>query len=259
MTRHSQFFLKAVLCLLLTACGSSADRTGADGRPPPSPPPPDSGSPEPFMVKGRLTNSSGDPIGGAEIFLNFTLGYNRNLLTNTDADGYYRFDLTGLPGNSTWRLGAEISGLFEGQEYHFTVYPADDSSITAADGAVRDIVADLTGTVYVYVDSGLPLSLNLELLVLELLPLELLDGTAGTPLQVHPEDGMTVRNVPIGTWSASAYLEAPAGDRLPLLISRANSGEYADSVTASFSAVSSYEWILEFEVTVSDSVLETPH
>src|SRR5690625_2190849 len=173
MRRHSQFFLNAVLCILLVACGSPGSGTGTDDRPPPPPPPAGPGGVEPFVVKGRLTNSAGDPIAGAELFLYFTLGYNRNLLTTSDADGNYRFDLKGLPGNSTWRVGAEIKGSFEGQEYRFTVHPADDSSITAADGAVRDIVAELTGTVEVYADLNLDLQLNMELLVLELTPVAL--------------------------------------------------------------------------------------
>lgn len=256
MRRHSQFFLNAVLCILLVACGSPGSGTGTDDRTPPSPPPAGPGSVEPFVVKGRLTNSAGDPIAGAEVFLNFTLGYNRNLLTTSDADGHYRFDLAGIPGNSTWRVGAEVKGSFDGQEYHFTVHPADDSSITAAGGAVRDIVAELTGNVEVYPDLDLQLPLNMELLVLELSPVKLLDGTPGTPLRVRPEYGTTVRNVGIGTWTASAYLEAPDGDRLPLLIRPAYTGTYAAGTTASFQSISSYEWILKLEVTVPDSILD---
>lgn len=214
------------------------------------------GSLEPFMVTGRLTNSAGQPISGAEVFLNFTLGYNRNLFTTSDANGNYRFDFAGLPGNSTWRLGAVLEGSFEGQEYRFTISPADDSSITAANGAVRDIVAELTCTVEVYPDLDLQLPLDMELLVLELTPVALLDGTPGTPLRVQPEYGTTVKNVGIGTWAASAYLEAADGDRLPLLMRPAYTGPYLDEVTASFQSISSYEWILKLEVTVPEYILD---
>jgi len=84
----------------------------------------------------------------------------------------------------------------------------------------------------------------------------LLDGTPGFPLTVRPENGMTVRTVGIGTGTASAFLEAPGGDRLPLFIRPAYTGTYSDEATAAFQSISSYEWILKLEVTVPGYILD---
>lgn len=222
--------LLVLLFLLLAGC--------SNGNPGPKPPPPE-GAAQPYVVKGRVTDSHGSPLAGIEVFADNTAYYNMNIYGVTDVNGNYRIDLGDIIPSS-WRVGAYLKRAFQGETFEYSLHPENDAVFAGSTGAIRNLTWRLTGETpeggnyggLVHVlDEGFSLDMDhVELTIVPVGPL--IDGSAGETISGPLERGVEFVDVPVGNYRATArYLppDAPAAD---LLIRVRDTGIYATSVTA---------------------------
>lgn len=236
----------------LGACGGDGDADGTkpaasgggrDGS---------SGELEAGVVKGRVTDSAGNPIKGAEIVVDNQFLYDSNIVLTTDAQGKYRAEMPGAA--ATYNVTASFKKTYNNAKYTFRLAPENPEPFAGRDGAVRDFTWKLTGeqpdapdTFYggtvlfnlspinpaddSYVDSaGVTLTLT---------PTgPLVDGTSGKPVTKRAEntgDGWAVRDIPVGPYKITATLTTDSGRKQPLAIrTRDEAGPYTADVTATF-------------------------
>lgn len=211
-----------------------------------------SGDVEAGIVKGRVTDSAGNPIKGAEIVVDNQFLYDSNIVLTTDAQGKYRAEMPGAA--ATYNVTASFKKTYNNAKYTFRLAPENPELFAGRDGAVRDFTWKLTGeqpdapdTFYggtvlfdlspinpaddSYVDSaGVTLTLT---------PTgPLVDGTPGKPVTKRAEntgDGWAVRDIPVGPYKITATLTTGSGRKQPLAIrTRDEAGPYTADVTANF-------------------------
>lgn len=143
--------LAILVAVLLAACdsgsGTRVDPLDGPGRGGSTSGPviPRSGTPEPGIAKGRVTDEQGDPISGARLALTgYTGGSNGHddgLVTN--AEGEYRVEVP----DGSYEIFGTGPITFEGATYVMNLRPADGdcSPGRGADGIVKDMVLALSG------------------------------------------------------------------------------------------------------------------
>ena len=227
--------------LLLSGClGVTTTETGG----PPTAPATHPGDAEPFVVKGRVTTASGEPLVGAEVWADNTLAYNSNVLATTTAEGSYRIELP-RQDVTTWRVGGNARLEYHGQRYEISLV-GDQSPFGSAEGAVRDLRLVLTGpipelagsfygaTVAVHTDLDETQITDTDNLEVTLTPDgPLVDGSAGQVLTRRVTGGWQVQDVPIGRYNVTAKHHHPDGRIVDLVVRIRNSGNgYTSSLTA---------------------------
>lgn len=226
------------LILLFVGCGSSNPAP----EPPGSPPRDDGAGPgvaEPYVAKGRVTDSHGNPLEGIRVFANNTAYYNMNIFGITGADGLYRIELGDvLP--SSWLVGAYLDVEYHGDTFSYTLQPDVESAFAGVTGAIRNLEWRLTGEspegghhgglVHVRDDDYV---VDLELVELTLTPVgQLIDGSPGSVITGFPERGFELVDVPVGNYRTTARYFPESGPAVDLLIRERDAGDYAPSVTA---------------------------
>ncbi len=223
---------------------------------------------EPYIVKGQVVNSHGEPIQGALITIDNQLLYNSNSQAKTDADGRYRIELTKLA--ATYMAYAEYSTMYEGVKHSIDLLPDDDSPFAGNEGAIRNFTVMLdssTGTggsgevLFYMMDLIHPLDPVLEPpsrddVIMTLEPIGMmLDGTTGGKSIIGKgspsNNGYGLHNVPIGKYRVSAVYAPPGAQPEPLLIRIVRPGqddEFAESVVAEFKSITSKIHNMELEL-----------
>ncbi len=214
--------------------------------------PSDEGDPvtqEDGYVKGKVTDTKGNPIAGAEIIIDNTYLHNSNLLSTTDKDGNYSIK---LPGNAaTYLAYAKIRKTFNGKQYTLDLHPESTEGFTQS-GAVRNFQWKLTGKKpvplsgvyggFIQVDMAVASTLyDVENIEFTLTPIgTLIDGSAGQILKVKPGQPYTdtysqLVDIPIGRYTTTALHRSAAGEKPIKLRNRSDrNSSFATSVQLDF-------------------------
>ncbi|WP_284643022.1 stalk domain-containing protein [Paenibacillus silviterrae] len=205
---------------------------------------------EPYVVKGRVVDAKGKPVEGADIFADNQLLYNSNLLTVTDANGYYRIELPLLA--TTWNMGG--SHTIEG--YVVDLTPEIDKPFAGNTGAIRNFTIEsetVKGELYLYMDLNSFIEGYSENQVeLTLTPVgPLAGGSSGKVITGHGYNfpgGFGMKDVPVGTYKVTAKHTSTDGASKQLLVRKRNKGQFAESAEIEFSPL--VEGIYQTEVEV---------
>ncbi len=208
----------------------------------------DAGEIEPGVLKGRVVDEKGAPLAGVEVVADNQLLYNSNLITVTDADGFYRVETDHA---ATFHATATVTRSYNGQRFSLALAPDDDSPFAGPTGAVRNFTWKLTGerpdglgvygnSVIIYLDTADPQDpqayLQDENVELTLTPEgPLADGSQGsviTRASSRTGDGSGVHDVPLGRYRITATY-----DGRPLRVRQRNVGEYAPEYVGDFQTV----------------------
>jgi hypothetical protein len=229
IVRKSPLILSLFFIMLVSACAQTTT---------PSNPNP-SDRLEPFIVKGKVTDSNGTPLSGVEVVANNTLLYDANGLGTTDANGNYRIELI----IGSWQMTASMMREFNGQTYRIDLTPDNDAAFAGSEGAIRNFVWQSSGgkaqqgSVFAYSDNTVEF-LETQYIELSLEPQGLLlDGSSGqtiTGMLTHTADGDGLINVPLGRYKITARYLVPGETPAVLEIKPRNSGEYGEGLTADF-------------------------
>jgi hypothetical protein len=222
----------------------------------PSTPEPSSGGIEPYVAKGRIVNSQGQPLPWAVVFADNTFLYNSNILGTTDENGYYRLELPEV--SASYQMGARYETDYQGKAYTFDIEPQLDRPFAGNTGAVRDFVLDIDiGEVelyswdYAYPDDDNAPEFELGQIELRLEPVgKLADGSTGSTITGYPiyEDGVRLKGIPVGTYQVTAVWKPEGYMPVSLLVSIRNAEQYKESVTYNFNSPFSGYFHTQLEV-----------
>lgn len=208
-----------------------------------------------YAVKGRVTDESGAPLAGVDVFAENTAGYGARVAGATDDEGLYELDLEGREPSS-WRVSAQLSREYHGTKYTFSLYPRETAQFAGEKGAIRDFEWKLSGAnpaggvygypVYVYADAAAP-DLDPSKVVLTFTPDgSLVDGSDGKSFSMVPKDGTTIPDVPVGRYTVTAASSTDTGSGIRLRIP--GKGEFTDKVTADFAETEEHGIAMELEI-----------
>lgn len=194
------------------------------------------------VVKGRITDSQGNPVANAQVVIEHTVYYASYVYATSDANGYYK---TVVP-NGSWKASVQIQRNYLGQTYTFDLHPDNAEPFAGTNGAVRNFSWKLSGTkpeggfygsyVAVYPEPGA--AFLMEDVELTLSPEgALADGSTGQIITRSladiggGEDG--IKDVPIGKYAISARNKST---NQPLQLRIRNTGTYNNKVIGTFKA-----------------------
>lgn len=197
-------------------------------------------------MKGRVTDSAGKPLVGAQVVADNTLLYNTNAIGTSDAKGFYRIDVSRPVG--TWNATAQIKRQVSGKTFTFDLHPDKSQVFAGKDGAVRNFTWKLSGkrpdgghygsSVRVYGDLGNSFWLDTTKVELTLVPVgPLADGSQGQPIVaqiLQTPDGDAVSDVPLARYAISGRYLDPERGPLPLQVRKRNSEGYSAKVELDF-------------------------
>lgn len=101
------------------------------------------GAAEPDTVQGRVVDAAGAPIANAQVTVRYQSnpgGISLSRSAKTDADGWYRLDVSRPPG--VWTVHADAPATVGGREERITLLVDDESPFAGNDGAVRNFRLD---------------------------------------------------------------------------------------------------------------------
>jgi hypothetical protein len=214
---------KAQLCLvamltLMTACSDSDDG------------PNDTANPREGYVTGKVIDTQGNPIAGAEVVIDNTMFYNNNIIVRTNANGIYE---SALPTVGTYAVSASIQRTLNNKTYTLDLAP-DVTDVLSNEGGVVNFEWKLTGkkpedmagyfgasvSVNKAIESGI---YDPENIIFILEPVgELIDGARGKTLTMRTgkpysaEYGSLV-DIPLGRYILTASYEQ-GGETIPVTI-----------------------------------------
>lgn len=241
MESGSDMFRNLCSAILLSAVLFASSSSGNPA--PHSPPGGDLGTgagvAEPYVVKGRVTDSHGNPLEGIRVFANHTVFYNMNIFAATDADGNYRIELGDIIPSS-WLVGAYLEREFHGDTFEYSLHPVEYGAFAGVNGAIRDLEWRLSGKApedwhyggLVTVDAEL-YDVDTEFVELTLVPVgPLIDGSTGKTISGLLDRGVELADIPVGNYRATARYLPVDGPAQELLVRVRDEGQYAASVTA---------------------------
>ncbi|WP_246357719.1 carboxypeptidase-like regulatory domain-containing protein [Pyxidicoccus fallax] len=217
------------------------------------------------VVKGKVVDTAGRPLAGAEVVADNQFLYDSNVVGTTGADGTYRLDL-GKAG-VTWSASATFKRQYNGKTYTFDLHPSNPALFATNEGAVRDFSWKLTGerpeggkygsdvlfNMIAYEDPqdpDAPLDhLNVELTLTPDGPL--VDGSTGAPLTARATrdgNGTGLHDVPVGRYTITARYAPSGRPAQPLLVRVNNTGSYANSVTTDFQIVTESVYRIDLDL-----------
>ncbi len=206
---------------------------------------------------GKVVDTQGKPMVGADIVVNNTQFYNHNILGQTDAEGRYQLELT--PGS--WYVRGTIEVPYDNRTYILDLHPETDGAFAGTEGAVRNLQWKLTGPKPTEFGGGGYYGGSVEIMgsfnffdvenvELTLEPVEaLIDGSTGQTLRENPE-GDILEDVPLGKYRITArYLPE---DRPMLIRIRNKDQAFGQEAISSFEpayvgATGSYKITVEVE------------
>lgn len=242
-----------------SACSSNGDKDDDGKDPTPN------GQVETNVVKGKVVDTAGKPLAGAEVVADNQLLHDSNVVGVTGADGTYRLELG--KAAVTWNTTAQIQRQYNGKTYKFDLHPSNPASFATNEGAVRDFSWKLTGarpeggvyggkvlfnlTAYVDPDDA-NTPLEREHVELTLTPDgPLVDGSAGAPLTTrgtNSADGFGLQDVALGRYKVTARYAPPGKTARDMIVRLNGGGDYASSVTADFQTVVSTVHRIDLEM-----------
>jgi hypothetical protein len=262
--------LVKMLLIMVALFGTAACSPAGAANPPPSDPP----ATEANVVKGRVTDTRGNPVPGATISIAGYTGTGANVseYVQTDANGLYRKPVP----SGLYTVEGEATITFGGETFRLYLHPADDDceSQFSADGIVKDFTLRLTGLKRcllgpdpnnynsysggtVFMNHAFPRSLPASAeLTFTLTPTgPLLDGGVGETLTfTRPasavdggysdplETTMYLHDIPVGTYRIAGTVTLPDGSRQALRFGPYLSYEPADTYEFGFEAVRMYPY-----------------
>jgi hypothetical protein len=185
-------------------------------------------------VTGKVTDTRGNMIQGAEIVTEHTVWYDTHVNGISDAAGKYKINIPAEPAGS-WTAKAQVSKSAWGENYVFDLAADKQDPFTAKAGAERNFVWKLSGQrpgnsgyYGAHVDLyqfGVSVPMEEVKLVFTPYPGEpnLADGSPALPIERMVEDvagTFMVKDVPIGKYQVKAV----HGTKTLLLDYRHNSG-----------------------------------
>ncbi|MCA9838868.1 MAG: carboxypeptidase regulatory-like domain-containing protein [Trueperaceae bacterium] len=218
---------------------------------------PDLGQPEPYVVKGRVTDSQGSPLSGVEVFADNTAYYNMNVFGISDSNGYYRIELGDITPSS-WQVGAYIERDYDGQRLKFSLDVENDVVFAGVTGAIRNLTWRLSGETpeggyygafaYVYAYEVTIDDLDYDAIELSFIPEgPLVDGSIAEPFTRRVEGG-SIWDIPVGHYTVSARYAPEGKPAVPLLIRMRDTATYATSSYLSFQDSPLYGILAEIEL-----------
>ncbi|GAB3315397.1 hypothetical protein GCM10027299_04520 [Larkinella ripae] len=197
------FFLTAVLSVVLTACGKS----GRDNAP----------EPQRGYVTGTVSDTRGEPIEGALVYIDNTGPLMSGASGHTDSKGKYRIKMAA----GTYRVYAVFEKKYAGKTYTIQLKPSNPDSFSDDDSPVVDFRWVLSGQEppplvgyfggYIGLYQG---ETNIPKNEVEFTfsPLELIDGSAGKPVVRKATQVSTqyLEDIPLGKYRVGA-VHKPAG------------------------------------------------
>lgn len=197
-------------------------------------PPANANKVEPYVVKGRVVDSKGNPVAGAEVFADDQLLYDSNLVTYTDANGYYRIELTDFA--TTWNMGGSYDFEVEGDTFTVHLTPEVNQPFAGNTGAIRNMIADtdsVTGELfyYLWVDDydKIYLENNIQL---TLKPLN--GGETITRFGYNFPGGFGLNDLPVGSYEVSGQYVEAGEEPIPLYVRLKHTKEYKESTIFKF-------------------------
>ncbi|HYC28833.1 MAG TPA: carboxypeptidase-like regulatory domain-containing protein [Chitinophagaceae bacterium] len=242
----SSIFLQLLAMLFLTASckkDSKNEETGGG----------DPGTVTKGYVKGKVTDTQGQPVKGVSIIIDNTLIPNSNLVGVTGDDGTYSIRLT----NFTWQAYAEKNISYNGQTYKIHFHPDNNDGFNQ-EGAIRNFQWKLTGekpdqlgyyggTIMIdkHILSEVYDSENIEFTLTPNGPL--IDGSAGQVIKARMGQPATATygklvDIPIGRYTMTASYQGTAGNVSIKLRDKGHfpSGAFSSSITLDIDANTSY-------------------
>jgi len=198
------------------------------------------GKVEPYVVKGRVTDSKGSPVKGAKVFADNQLLYNSNLEAVTDANGYYRIELPLL--GTTWKMGGSHTVDFSGKPITVDLTPDIDQPFAGNTGAIRNFTMQaesVTGELYLYIAlDDFVNGYTEDNVELTLTPVgSSISGSSGKVIKKYGYNfpgGFGMNDVPIGKYKVTAKY-APSGEEHEnMLVRIRNKGQFTDSIEFEF-------------------------
>ena len=192
------------------------------------------------MIKGRITDSKGNPIANAKVVIEHTVYYGTYIYAISDDRGYYK---TNVP-NGSWQASVQIQRNYLGRTYTFDLHPDNAEPFAGTAGALRNFTWKLSGakpaggfygsSLAVYPEPGSDFFIeDLELTLRPEGPLA--DGSAGEIISRGLEDigggEDGIRDVPVGKYLITARNKSTG---MGLQIRMRNTGTYSGSVTGTF-------------------------
>jgi hypothetical protein len=196
-------------------------------------------NPDPDGVKvdrgyasGKVVDTQGRPLKGAEVVIENTMIYNSSLVVFADAKGFYKVK---LPQVGTFAASASIKRKLNDKTYSLSLHPNNDEEYSI-DGAVRNFEWKLTGARGSEMQGhyGATVSLNKfvlsqvydsENIEFKLVPKgALIDGSAGKtivlrPGQPHTQDYDYLTDIPLGRYEMTAIYKGN-GQNIPLKLGK---------------------------------------
>ncbi len=167
-------------------------------------------------VSGRVVDTQGKPIKGAEITVNNTGGVINNLIGYSDANGNYKIKLStgGGPLIGSYYVRGHVTLNYLNYPFKLALFVEDDSAFSPEEGAVKNLKLMVAGPRSNFGDSGwyggtievdnhtrnahFP---NIEVTLEPIGPL--VDGSRGET-QVARPDWLYSYNVPVGQYKITA-------------------------------------------------------
>lgn len=216
-TSKTKLCLVAILALT-TACSDSNEG------------PKDTVKPRDGYVTGKIIDTQGNPIAGAEVVIDNTMFYNNNIIVQTNASGIYE---AALPTVGTYAVSASIRRTLNNETYTLDLAP-DMTDVLSNEGGVVNFDWKLTGkkpeemtgyfgasvSVNGAIGSGI---YDPENIIFTLEPVgELIDGSTGKTLTMRTGEPYSAEygslvDIPLGRYILTASYEQD-GKTIPLTI-----------------------------------------
>ncbi|GAB4000080.1 hypothetical protein GCM10028807_51980 [Spirosoma daeguense] len=229
------FSLLLAFAIGITACKHKCDTV-----------PPKEDNTQEGIVSGRVVDSQGKGVSGAEIIASNTDHHNKTTIGYTDASGNYRLKLPTYIAEGSYTVSGTVTLKYHGQNFKMALYEEDTRVFSPYEGAVRNFQFRLTGKRRVDDDSNSsPLGGRIEVhhqvdnvvwenLEITLEPVgPLVDGNTGKKLVlIMPRNNYVLNDIPVGQYKISAR-DRVTGQKLGVTI-KDTFTDYASSVTTLF-------------------------
>lgn len=224
--------------VLFTACSKDQRATS------------DPTKPQKGYATGKVTDSKGRPMAGAQILLDNTIVYAAYINATTNSDGTYKIKMpTGAYG--IWKAYATIHQNYNGKAYTVNLCPDNTNSFNE-EGAVCNFTWKLSGPVpgednsyfggTIDMDMGINSALNgFDNITITLTPSgSLIDGSQGQTIAITFGDARWnnynsgIKDIPMGRYKGTAVYHSPNGD-FPLKLQNRQTNEgYQSEITFDF-------------------------
>jgi hypothetical protein len=205
--------MRATLCLVVTLAiiAACSDDDGASD---------DTVNPREGYVTGKVVDTQGNPIAGAEVVIDNAMFYNNNIIVQTNAKGLYE---AALPTVGTYAVSASIQRTLNNKKYTLDL-ASDVTDVLSNEGGVVNFEWKLTGkkpedmTGYFGASVSVNGAIGSEIydpenIIFMLEPVgELIDGSKGKTLTMrtgepYSADYGSLVDIPLGRYIMTASYE----------------------------------------------------